>query len=128
VPDHLLLVVTQRPLTPAMNKKPARHALTSPLALVHVVRIQQSKTSDVPRNESLVVKFAVHSYHVVSTLATNHVIDLGNAIHVLKSAINRNEFVDTHVPLNVMLRLDVPRMILVHHSSSRLALVVICNR
>ena len=94
-----------------MNPKHVLLALILPHELVPAVKTPPSKTFDVLKIEYLAVRYAVHSFHAVSTHAINPVIDLENVNLVLRLATNPRGYVDIPVLLNVMLRPDVPRMI-----------------
>ena len=111
MPDLHPLAATLKPLTHAMNPKHVLLALTSPHEPAPAVKIPPSRMFDVPKTEYLAVRYAVHSFHVVSIHAINHVIDLENVSHVLRLATNPRGYADIPVLLNVMLRPDVPRMI-----------------
>ena len=93
-----------------MNPKHVLLALISPHELAPAVKIPPSRMFDVPKIEYLAVRYAVHSFHVVSIHAINPVIDLENVNPVLRLATNPRGSVDIPVLLNVMLRPDVPRM------------------
>ena len=111
-----------------MNPKHALLALTSPLEPAPAVKIAPSRMFDVPKTEYLAVRYAVHSFHVVSIHAINHVIDLENVSHVLRLATNPRGYADIPVLLNVMLRLDVPRTIHASTLSCRLVHVETFNQ
>jgi hypothetical protein len=110
-----------------MNPNHAHPAHTSPPELAHVVKTPLSNTSDVLKIEFPVVRYAVPSSHAGSIHAINHVINLENVSHVLKHVINQKGSVDIHVPPNVTLRPDVPRMILASTWSYRLVHVETFN-